>query len=1092
MVAGTAALPNEFVAENDRPAQQLVAVPAPSPLLTLTSTTPRPQTTSVVVGTETDIDARFAGLLSHIRWLMAQDAGRDTDRSTTRRSERDDSLVWRQIDSLMDDTSEDFRDLSAEFDTSVLTVDTEATIAGSLTVAGTTTLANTVASNLRLHSTTPTTTTDLLYNTAGDLYWAGNLVAGSAVGNWASNGSDVYRLSGNVGIGTSSPEFTLDLHGSLNIVDTDDSGNGIIYQDGERFMHTYAPVGAAGRNLFIGVNAGTTTMAYSGTIWHNSANTGVGHSVLSSMTTNTAQSNTALGTFALQNLTSGDTNTAAGAFAGDVLTTGFQNTLLGAQTGRGLTSAGFNTYVGSFAGRSGNSSAGSALGYEALRLGGGYAEAAFGYRALRNATSSSGNAAFGAFSLNNVTSGERNVGVGRSAGSNLTSGSDNIAIGYSTNFASSTASNQLNIGNTIYGDLSLGVIGIGSTAPSAKLTIVNNASVDSFRVDDEANDQTPFVIDAEGNVGIGTSTPISHLSISTKANGGSDTFTIDRLNGTRLFSVKENGQVSIAHVNGTGNPALSIFGDVLLPIGGRIGVDSVGTNALFSAGNIRLNATNNVTVSLDSNNNNNDRYFAILNNALDSGGNELFKVQENGNVGIGTTSPTADLSVYGGGLGYINMQVGNASAELLLNSNGGNQNNGLQFLRGDSNLWNLGLTRNTAYAGANPNNFFIGQSENGALPSLLIEYTTGNIGIGTTSPGAKLDVHGGGGFIQADVNSTDATLVLNRTGANRRNEISLLQANSLQWALGSSDISEAGDGTQFYIGNTLGGINAAFWIESNGNIGIGTTTPSARLTVTNTVRFADITGGSLITDALGNVTASSDERLKDIAGAYEAGLDEILGLEPIRYNWSQASGFDTDTLYAGFSAQNVQDFLPAAVGENPDGFLTLSDRPILAALVNAVREVWERLTGVEAELVDLREEHDAELDYLRNRIEQLEAELKVQAPPPPPSEPAPDTGDATAESVDDGANTPLAGQAEPEIPEDTDEETITELADDQTEPTTTATEDGPATIPEDEPSAAPEPEPSDLAPENDPEPALEPITEPSAPTDESEITTEPV
>jgi len=51
-----------------------------------------------------------------------------------------------------------------------------------------------------------------------------------------------------------------------------------------------------------------------------------------------------------------------------------------------------------------------------------------------------------------------------------------------------------------------GQIGIGTTVPSAKTHILQTTTADAFRVDDEASDITPFIIDKDGNVGIGTTT----------------------------------------------------------------------------------------------------------------------------------------------------------------------------------------------------------------------------------------------------------------------------------------------------------------------------------------------------------------------------------------------------------------------------------------------------------------------------------------------------------------------------------------------------------------------------------------------------------
>jgi hypothetical protein len=47
-------------------------------------------------------------------------------------------------------------------------------------------------------------------------------------------------------------------------------------------------------------------------------------------------------------------------------------------------------------------------------------------------------------------------------------------------------------------------VGIGSSAPSAKLHIINTDAVDSFRVDDQASDTTYFKIDENGRCGINT------------------------------------------------------------------------------------------------------------------------------------------------------------------------------------------------------------------------------------------------------------------------------------------------------------------------------------------------------------------------------------------------------------------------------------------------------------------------------------------------------------------------------------------------------------------------------------------------------------
>ena len=58
-----------------------------------------------------------------------------------------------------------------------------------------------------------------------------------------------------------------------------------------------------------------------------------------------------------------------------------------------------------------------------------------------------------------------------------------------------------------------GDVGIGTTVPEAKFHVLQTGDFDAFRVDDMSGDASPFVIDENGNVGIGIAAPDTALEV---------------------------------------------------------------------------------------------------------------------------------------------------------------------------------------------------------------------------------------------------------------------------------------------------------------------------------------------------------------------------------------------------------------------------------------------------------------------------------------------------------------------------------------------------------------------------------------------------
>lgn len=173
-----------------------------------------------------------------------------------------------------------------------------------------------------------------------------------------------------------------------------------------------------------------------------------------------------------------------------------------------------------------------------------------------------------------------------------------------------------------------GNVGMGTSSPGGVTSIATAGSVTAFLLsntgtgytfwaEDVANDSTPFVIDAAGSVGIGTTTPGTTLAVAGSANI-TGTSTTDSLVTTtnfivgagdnQKFSVRADGNVGV----GTSSPG------TLLGVSGSSGAGILNTGAGNS--------------------------FYINDVADDT---TPFVVGPAGNTGIGTSTPGQELSVNG-------------------------------------------------------------------------------------------------------------------------------------------------------------------------------------------------------------------------------------------------------------------------------------------------------------------------------------------------------------------------------------------------------------------------------------------------------------
>lgn len=194
------------------------------------------------------------------------------------------------------------------------------------------------------------------------------------------------------------------------------------------------------------------------------ANIAVGTSALRLNTSGFA--NNAFGGTSLESNTTGDNNVAVGDTAMQNNTTGYKNTGLGANTLHTNVAKRESVAVGYDAMNYADNTATGAVTYNT-------AVGAYALKGSATPANNTGtnNTALGHSALTAVTSGGSNVAVGALAGDSITTGGSNILIGYNIDTPAATTSNHLNIGNTIYGDLSTGNVGIGTATPQSALHV---------------------------------------------------------------------------------------------------------------------------------------------------------------------------------------------------------------------------------------------------------------------------------------------------------------------------------------------------------------------------------------------------------------------------------------------------------------------------------------------------------------------------------------------------------------------------------------------------------------------------------------------
>jgi hypothetical protein len=319
---------------------------------------------------------------------------------------------------------------------------------------------------------------------------------------------------------------------------------------------------------------------------------------------------------------------------------------------------------------------------------------------------------------------------------------------------------------------------------------------------------------------------------------------------------------------------------------------------------------------------------------------ELFTIQQNGNVGIGTTSPDSKLNIVGGRSTFY------ANSE--------------------------SFAINVKYNSAAARGYWIGSPASGIMSFSNADGTerlritdAGNVGIGTSSPGEKLEVANSSGSAYFKLTADFGSTFIGMETFDDSLRILTAQSTPIQFYTNNSERMRITSGGSVAIGTTTTGYklhveatsaNYAMLIKQAGGDASYQPLTIWHAADSGNRRFIDFAisaagnnAGSINFNSSTGLTmynTSSDYRLKSDIQDFNA-LDIIKNLKPKKYKMLNANNKSI-----GFIAHELQEFFPQAVsGEKDEERMQQVDYSQLTGLLTkAIQELSADLTSAKQEI----------------------------------------------------------------------------------------------------------------------------------------------
>ncbi len=175
-----------------------------------------------------------------------------------------------------------------------------------------------------------------------------------------------------------------------------------------------------------------------------------------------------------------------------------------------------------------------------------------------------------------------------------------------------------------------------------------------------------------------------------------------------------------------------------------------------------------------------DRLFVVGNGTGTSSRSDAMVIMKDGDVGIGTSTPINRLAVYSTSDNVATFQ---GQDHAIINIDGTDtREKAISFKESGVEQWKVGMDNSNS--GGSTDDFIIKQTNNG-IPELVVNASTGNVGIGYSSASYNLHVNGSVAGIGAYVNTSDRKFKTNiqPIGGSALDKINQLQGVSYDWKL---------------------------------------------------------------------------------------------------------------------------------------------------------------------------------------------------------------------------------------------------------------------------------------------------------------------